>query len=154
MKKLIAILTLTLGVLTANAHQRITPLIDINQKSYDDVVKLIQMIERISYIEKIEGKKLSPEKVTTDYGEFLLERVHNAIKITPVEFTSVLEKCLTRNHQHYNIDEVRTELLIQNANLFEYISQLLSGNARIKNMVIEIDKRTGGSYIRVSYFNL
>lgn len=155
MKRLIVIIAMLLSAIAANAQQRITPMIDIDRTTYDEVFELITIIERASFIEKMEGIRLDADLLTTSGGEIMLRREGNSIRIIPVEFTKMLDEHISNpNRRWHDIDSIRTELIIQNAEMFEYISRRLSANRRIKNMYIKMDPRTGGAYIRIDYHNL
>lgn len=154
MKRLILILAL-LSAIAANAQQRILPMVDINQGTYEAALEIITMMERVSFIEKMEGIKLDADQVTTSGGEILVMKETNSIKIIHVEFTRLLHEHITDvSRRWYPIESIRTELIIQNAEMFNYISRRLSANRRIKNMYIKMDPQTGGAYIRIDYHNL
>lgn len=154
MKRLIVFFAL-LSAIAANAQQRILPMVDVNQETYEEVLELITMMERASYIERMEGVKLDANRVTTYGGEILLMKETNSIKIIHVEFTRLLQDHITDvSRRWYHIENIRTELIIQNAEMFNYISRRLSANRRIKNMYIKMDPQTGGAYIRIDYHNL
>lgn len=154
MKRLIVFFAL-LSAIAANAQQRILPMVDVNQETYEEVLELITMMERASYIERMEGVKLDTNRVTTYGGEILLMKETNSIKIIHVEFTRLLQDHITDvSRRWYPIESIRTELILQNAEMFNYISRKLSANRRIKNMYIKMDPQTGGAYIRIDYHNL
>ena len=154
LKRLIVFFSL-LSAIAANAQQRITPMIDIDRSTYDEAFELITIMERASYIEKMEGIRLDADLLTTSGGEIMLRREGNSIRIIPVEFTKMLDEHIANpNRRWYDIDSIRTELIIQNAKLFEFMNEMLSGNRNIKKMCIKMDPRTGGSYIRVDYYRL
>lgn len=154
MKRFIVIFAL-LSAIATNAQQRIAPMVDINYGTYEEVLELITMMERSSYIERMEGVKLDADRMTTYGGEILLIKETNSIKIIHVEFTRLLNEHLTDvSRRWYPIESIRTELIIQNAEMFDYISRRLSANRRIKNMYIKMDPQTGGAYIRIDYHNL
>lgn len=154
MKRLIVILAL-LTAIAANAQQRIVPMVDVNYGTYEEVLELITMMEHASYIEKMEGVRLDADRATTYGGEILVMKETNSIKIIHVEFTRLLHDHITDvSRRWYSIENIRTELIIQNAEMFDYISRRLSANRRIKNMYIKMDPQTGGAYIRIDYHNL
>lgn len=154
MKRLILILAL-LSAIAANAQQRILPMININQETYEAALEIITMMERTSFIERMEGVKLGADRVTTSGGEILVMKETNSIKIIHVEFTRMLHEHITDvSRRWYPIENIRTELIIQNAEMFNYISRRLSANRRIKNMYIKMDPQTGGAHIRIDYHNL
>lgn len=154
MKRLIVILAL-LTAIAANAQQRITPMIDIDRITYNETFELITIMEQAAFIEKIEGIRLDADLLTTSGGEIMLRREGNSIIIIHVEFTKMLDEHVANpNRIWYDIDSIRTELIIQNAKLFEFMSESLSGNRNIKKICIKMDPRTGGAYIRVDYYRL
>lgn len=154
MKRFIVIFAL-LSAIAANAQQRIIPMMDINQETYEEVLEIITMMERASYIERMEGVRLDADRMTTYGGEILVMKETNSIKIIHVEFTRLLHDHITDvSRRWYSIENIRTELIIQNAEMFDYISRRLSANRRIKNMYIKMDPQTGGAYIRIDYHNL
>lgn len=154
MKRLIIILAL-LSAIAANAQQRIIPWLDIDRTTYDEAFELITIMERASFIEKMEGIRMDADLVTTSGGEIMLRREGNSIRIIPVEFTKMLDEHIANpNRRWYDIDSIRTELIIQNAEMFDYISRRLSGNRNIKKICIKMDPRNGGAYIRVDYYRL
>lgn len=154
MKRLIVILAM-LSAIAANAQQRIIPMVNVNYDTYEEVLELITMMERASYIERMEGVRLDADRMTTYGGEVLMIKETNSIKIIHVEFTRLLHEHITDvSRRWYPIESIRTELIIQNAEMFNYISRRLSANRRIKNMYIKMDPQTGGAYIRIDYHNL
>lgn len=154
MKRLIVFFAL-LTAIAANAQQRIVPMVDVNYGTYEEVLELITMMEHASYIEKMEGVRLDADRATTYGGEILVMKETNSIKIIHVEFTRLLHDHITDvSRRWYSIENIRTELIIQNAEMFDYISRRLSANRRIKNMYIKMDPQTGGAYIRIDYHNL
>lgn len=154
MKNIILILSL-LTAIAVNAQQRILPMVNINQGTYEAALEIITMMERASFIEKMEGIKLDADLASTAGGEILLRREGKSIRIIHVEFTKMLDEHIANpNRRWHDIDDIRTELIIQNAKLFEFMSERLSDNRNIKKMYIKMDSRTGGSYIRVEYYNL
>ena len=155
MKRLIVILAMMLAAIAADAQQRILPMVDINQGTYEDALEIITLMERASFIERMEGVRLDADRATTSGGEILLMKETNSIKIIHVEFTRMLHEHITNvSRRWYPIESIRTELIIQNAAMFSYISRRLSANRRIKNMYIKMDPQTGGAYIRIEYYNL
>jgi len=155
MKRFITILILTLTAFVSSAQHRIVPLLDINHKTYEEAIELLNMMERSAFIEKMEGIKMDFNLATTSGGEIILQKDGNSINIMHGEFTKMIEESIANPHRRwYDIDSIRTELIIQNVEMFEYISMVLSGNRHIKNMYIKTDPRTGVSYIRVNYYKL
>lgn len=155
MKRLIVILAVLLSAIAANAQQRITPMIDIDRMTYNEAFELITIMERASFIEKMEGIRLDADLLTTSGGEIMLRREGNSIRIITVEFTKMLDEHIANpNRRWYDIDSIRTELIIQNAELFEFMNEVLSGNRNIKKICIKMDPRNGGAYIRVDYYRL
>lgn len=154
MKNIILILSL-LAAIAANAQQRIVPMVNINQETYEAALEIITMMERASFIEKMEGIRLDADLATTPGGEILLRREGNSIRIIHAEFTKMLDEHIANpNRRWHDIDSIRTELVIQNAKLFEFLSEMLSGNRNIKKIYIKMDPRTGGTHIRVDYYRL
>lgn len=155
MKRLIAILAMLLSAIAVNAQQRILPMVEINQRSYEEALEIITLMERASFIEMMEGVNLDADQMTTSRGEITLRREGNSIKIIHAEFTKMLDDHIANpNRRWHDIDSIRTELILQNAKLFEYMSEVLSGNRNIKKICIKMEPRTGGAYIRVDYYRL
>lgn len=155
MKRLIAILTLMMVPFLVSAQIRIRPMWEVNQSVYDEAIKLITMMERSSFIERMEGVKLDTNKLSTSYGEILLEKEGNSIKVMHGEFTAMIEKHLVDpRYRSADTDSIRTELIIQNARFFEYLFMKMEGNSRVKNMYIQVDPRTGAAFIRINYHRL
>ena len=154
MKNIILVLAL-LSAIAANAQQRILPMMDINRGTYEAALEIITMMEQASFIENMEGIRLDADRETTPGGEIMLRREGNSIRIINVEFTKMLDEHIANpNRRWHDIDSIRTELIIQNAKLFEFLSERLSGNRNVKKMYIKMDPRTGGAYIRVDYYRL
>ena len=155
MKRFILILILALTAITTSAQHRIDPVLHINEKTYEEVLNLMNMMERAVQIERIEKIKLDANFLTTFAGEFILSRDVNSINIAHGEFTKMLNYHIENpNRRWHDINTIRTELLIQHSKLFEYLSTELQGNHRIKNMYIIVDPKSGASYIRVNYHKL
>ena len=154
MKRLIAILIFVMVPFLVNA-QRVLPMMDVDSKTCDEAIKLLQVMERASLIENMEGMRLKTDMITTSGGEIALRREGNSIKIIHTEFTSLIEKHLTNpRYRLVDVESIRTELVIQNAKLYEYIYERIYRKSKMKNMIIEIDPRTGISFIRVNYHHL
>lgn len=155
MKRLITTLALTLMVFVANAQFRITPMININMGIYNEVLEIITIMERVSFIEKMEGNTFnaSTDKMTTSGGEVMVQKCVDYIKVYPTEFTKMINDYYTRpDRRWYPIESIRNELMIQNVDMFEYINKYLSSNRRIKNIYIKYDSSNGGiTYIRIDY---
>ncbi len=155
MKRYILILILALTAFVSSAQHRIVPVMEVNTSTYEEVIDLINMMERVSVVERLEGIKLDSNHLTTHLGEFMLVRDVNSINITHTEFTKMLNDHIAHpNRRWYDLKAISTELLIQNVKLFEYMSERLSGNHHIKNMHIEVDPKSGASYIRINYHRL
>ena len=155
MKRFILILTLSLTAFMSSAQHRIVPVMEVNNRTYEEVIDLLNMMERAVQIERIEKIKLDANHMTTYGGEFLLIRDVHSINIFHTEFSNMLNKHLADpNRSWYDPKAIRTELLIQNVKLFEYMSERLSGNHHIKSMHIEVEPKSGASYIRVNYHRL
>ena len=155
MKRFILILALALTAFMSSAQHRIVPVMEVNNRTYEDIIDLLNMMERVSVVEKLEGIKLDANHLTTRLGEFMLVRDVNSINITHTEFTKMLNDHIAHpNRRWYDIKAIRTELLIQNVKLFEYMSERLSGNRHIKSMHIEVEPKSGASYIRINCHRL
>lgn len=154
MKKLFVILALMLTAIAANSQQRITPMMDITRSTYDEAVELVLVMVRTSHIEKYEGIKLDNDYLTTYYGEISLRREgYSSIKIEISEFNKILNEHISYpSRRKYSLNQIQTELILQTADLYEYMSQKLVRNQGIKNMYIKIDSRTGGAYILVDFY--
>lgn len=156
MKKLFFILAFMLSAIATDAQQRIIPMIDITNDTYDEAIELLQIMDRTAYIEKLEGIELDNEYLTTSYGEIALQQDgKKSIRITIVEFTKMLSEHNSHtNKRFYNIDKIQTELILKTSDMYEYMSRQLVRNQRIKNMYIKIDKKTGGAYIQVDFYKM
>lgn len=155
MRRFILILTLALTAFVSSAQHRIVPVLEINNRTYEEVIYLINMMERASVVEKLEGIKLDANHLTTRLGEFMLVRDVNSINITHTEFTKMLNDHIAHpNRRWYDLKAISTELLIQNVKLFEYLSTHLQGNHHIKSMHIEVEPKSGASYIRINFYKL
>jgi hypothetical protein len=154
MKKLFVILMFMLIAIAADAQQRITPMIDITRSTYDEAIELVMVMVRTSHIERYEGIKLDNDYLTTYYGEITLRREgHSSIRIEISEFTKILNEHISYpSRRKYSLNQIQTELILQTADLYEYMSQKLVRNQGIKNMCIKIDSRTGGAYILVDFY--
>lgn len=155
MKRLLTILSIMIVVLSANAHQRICPMCVCDKNTYAEVIKIIDIMEKTSFIEQMEGIRYNNGVISTYGGEFILQKESNSIMIMHDEFTEMLNDYLMNPHRrHYDINTIRTELCIQNVKLFEYISDRLYGNRNIKNIYINTITRTGATYIQIDYYRL
>ena len=153
MKKLFVILMFMLTAIAANSQQRITPVMEITHSTYEEAVKLVLVMVRTSHIERYEGIKLDNDYLTTYYGEISLRRDGHSIRIDIAEFTKILNEHISYpNRRKYLLTQIQTELILQTADLYEYMSHHLVNNRRIKNMYIKIDSRTGGAYILVDLY--
>lgn len=153
MKKLFVILTFMLTAIAANAQQRITPVMDITHSTYEEAINILLVMERTSRIERYEGIKLDNDYLTTSYGEISLRRDGNSIRIDIAEFTKILNEHISYpSRRKYLLNQIQTELILQTADLYEYMSHHLVNNRRIKNMYIKIDSKTGGAYISVDFY--
>ena len=157
MKRLLTILSLVLVVLTANA-QKFIPQRGCSEKTYAEVIELLDKIEKTSLIEKMEGIQLDNEMMTTYWGEVLLRKEGNSIIISIREYTAVLEDLLSNpRNTRYEINHIRTELCIQTVKMYEYIYKKLyfeNWCRGIKNVYIKTNQRTGGTYIQIEYKHL
>ena len=154
MKKLFVILMFMLTAFAANAQQRITPMVDITHDVYDEAIDLVLIMSRTSHIERCDGIRLDNDYFTTYYGEISLRREgHSSIKIEITEFTKLLDEHVSYpSRRKYGLTQIQTELILQTADLYEYMSRRLVREQGIKNMCIKIDNRTGGAYIRVDLY--
>ena len=155
MKRFITILVFASLAFLANAQHRIQPVLEVTEKTYEEVLNLMNMMEKVTAIERFEGIKLDANHTTTCRGEFLLIRDVHSINIFHSEFSNMLNKHLADpNRSWYDPNAIRTELHLQHAKLFEYLSRELQGNHRIKSMYIIVEPKSGASYIRVNYHRL
>jgi hypothetical protein len=155
MKKLFLILAFMLSAIATDAQQRIIPMMDITNDTYDEAIELLQLMDRTAYIEKLEGIDLDNEYLTTSYGEISLRQDgKKSIRITIVEFTKMLSEHSHTNKRFYGIDKIKTELILQTSDMYEYMSRQLVRNPRVKNMYIKIDQKTGGAYIQVDFYKM
>lgn len=155
MKRFITILVFASLAFLANAQHRIVPVTEVCRGTYEEVIGLISLMERIYAIERMEGIKLDANYMNTHAGEFMLMRDVNSINIAHKEFTVMLNDHIDHpNRRYYDTKSIATELLIQNVKLFEYLSEHLQKNNRIKTMHIEVEPKSGASYIRITYYKL
>lgn len=155
MKRFITILTLALIAITSSAQMRMRPVHEVDYRTYQEVVDIIFLMERTSAVERMEKIKLDDDLISTSEGEFMLQKDENSIKIMHQELMEALYDHVTNTRRRwYTIENIRTELILQNAKLYEYMLEELEGNRRIKNMYIKTDLRTGGTYIRVDFYKL
>ena len=155
MKRFILILTLALTAITSNAQMRMRPVHEVDRRTYQEVVDIIFLMERTSAVERMENIKLDDDMISTSGGEFMLQKDENSIKITHQYLMEALDDHVTNTRRRwYSIENIRTELILQNAKLYEYMLEELEGNRRIKNMYIKTDLRTGGTYIRIDFYKL
>ena len=154
MKKLFVILMFMLTAFAANAQQRITPMVDITHDVYDEAIDLVLIMTRTSHIERCDGIRLDNDYFTTYYGEISLRREgYSSIKIEITEFTKLLDEHVSYpSRRKYGLTQIQTELILQTADLYEYMSRRLVREQDIKNMCIKVDNRTGGAYIRVDLY--
>ena len=155
MKRFILILTLALTAITSNAQMRMRPVHEVDRRTYQEVVDIIFLIEQTSAVERMENIKLDNDMISTSVGEFMLQKDENSINIMHQELMKALYDHVTNTMRRwYSIENIRTELILQNAKLYEYMLEKLDGNRRIKNMYIKTDLRTGGTYIRIDFYKL
>jgi len=155
MKRFILILTLALTAFVSSAQHRIVPVLEVNNKTYEEVEDLIFLMQRTAVIERMEGIKLDANQMTTCCGEFMLVRDVNSINIAHGEFTRMLNDHIVHPiHRWHDPKAISTELLIQNVKLFEYLSTNLQGNHHIKSMHIEVEPKSRASYIRIDFYKL
>lgn len=155
MKRFILILTLALTAFVSSAQNRIVPVLEVNTRTYEEVEDLIFLMQRTAVIERMERIKLDANQMTTSGGEFMMVRDVNSINIAHVEFTRMLHDHIAHpSRRWHDLKAISTELLIQNVKLFEYLSTDLQGNPHIKSMHIEVDPKSGASYIRINFYKL
>jgi hypothetical protein len=154
MKKLFIILAFMLTAFAADAQQRITPMMDITHDVYDEAIDLVLVMTRTSHIERCDGIRLDNDFFTTYYGEISLRREgDSSIRIEIVEFTKMLNEHVSYpSRRKYLLNQIQTELILQTADLYEYMSRRLVREQGVKNMCIKVDNRTGGAYIRVDLY--
>lgn len=115
----------------------------------------MSVMERSAFIERMENVDLNADRFTTSGGEILLVKDRNAIKVIHVEFTNMIQDAIRNASQRFHpIEDLRTELIVQNSRMFEYIYERLYSNRNVKNIYIKIEPHSGISYIRVEYHNL
>ena len=158
MKKILTTMVLIAMVLSANAQQQYILQRGCNEKTYAEVIELIDKIEKISVIEKMEGIDLNNEMLSTYGGEIILRKEGNSIIITLQEYNAVLENLISNPHnKRYDINSIRTDLHINTVKLFEYLHKKMyfeHWSRMIKNMYIKTNQRTGAAYIQIEYKNL
>ena len=158
MRKNITTLALIAMVLSANAQQQYILKRGCNEKTYAEVIELIDKMEKISVIEKMEGIDLNNEMLSTYGGEIILRKEGNSIIITLQEYNAVLENLIANPHdKRYDINSIRTDLHIHTVKLFEYLHKKMyfeQWSRMIKNMYIKTNQRTGAAYIKIEYKNL
>ena len=129
MKRFITILVFASLVFLVNAQHRIVPVLEISNRTYQEVEDLIFLMQHTAVIERMEGIKLDANQITTCGGEFMLVRDVNSINIAHWEFNRMLNYHIAHPiHRWYDMKAISTELLIQNVKLFEYLSTDLQGN--------------------------
>lgn len=153
MKRVYLILMFGLLAFTANAQQRINPMLDITPKTYEEAIELLMVMDRTMLIERLEGIRLKNDHLTTHYGEIDLRRNSgNSVRISIAEFTDMLNDHISYpSRRIYEISSIQTELILQTTDLYKYMSKRLMRNNRIRSMRISIDERTGGAYIEVIF---
>jgi hypothetical protein len=146
-------------VLSANAqchcHQQ-QMRYSCNQNIYDEVIKLVRVIESTSCIECMEGIKLNNDVMETYGGEIILKKERNLILITHKELKTMIEYRLMNPHRRFvnDINSIRTELYMYNVELLKYINKKLYYNRNIKNIYIVTDQIPGASYVCIEYYHL
>lgn len=159
MKKLLTTMVLIAMVLSANAqchcHQQQVGY-SCNQNIYDEVIKLVRVMESTSCIEYMEGIKLNNDVMETYGGEIILKKERNLILITHKELKTMIEYRLMNPHRRFinDINSIRTELYMRNIELLKYINKKLCHNRNIKNIYIITDNIPGASYVCIEYYNL
>ena len=91
---------------------------------------------------------------TTRYGEFIVQREGSkSIKISNGEFSSLLnDHVYYPSKRIYNITTVQTELILQTSDLYKNLISRLARDKRIREICILTDQRTGGAYVRITFF--
>ena len=160
MKKILTTMVLIAMVLSANAHHQTYhndyTCCTCNQNMYEEVIKLISVMEKTSCIECMEGVKLNNDVMETYGGEIVLKKEGNSIFITHKELKTMIEYRFMNPHRRYcyDINSMRTELYIHNVGLLEYIRKKLCRNKNIKNIYIYTDQIPGASYVCIEYYHL
>lgn len=151
MKRLL-ILTLVVMAFTLKAQPRIHQMLEIDQRTYEEAIELLMVMDRTMRIEMLEGIRLKNEIFTTQYGEITLRKDgHNSIRIEMTEITNILNDHISYpSRRIYDIRSIQTETIIQTVYLYEYMSVRLERNHRVKSVQIKIDQRTGGAYVSVN----
>ena len=136
------------------AQPRIHQMLEIDQRTYEEAIELLMVMDRTMRIEMIEGIRLKNEVFTTQYGEITLrkdENNYNHIRIEPTEITNILNDHISfPSRRTYSIQSLQTESIIQTVYLYEYMSKRLARNHRVRSVQINIDQRTGGAYVDVN----
>jgi hypothetical protein len=159
MKRFLTTMVLIAMVLSANAqchcHQQ-QMRYSCNQNIYDEVIKLVRVIESTSCIECMEGIKLNNDVMETYGGEIILKKERNLILITHKELKTMIEYRLMNPHRRFvnDINSIRTELYMYNVELLKYINKKLYYNRNIKNIYIVTDQIPGASYVCIEYYHL
>lgn len=157
MRKNITIMVLIAMVLSANAqcHCR-QQQVGYSLNTYDEVIKLVRVMESTSCIEYMEGIKLNNDVMETHGGEIILKKERNLILITHKELKTMIEYRLMNPHRRFvnDINSIRTELYMHNIELLKYINKKLCRNRNIKNIYIITDQIPGASYVCIEYYHL
>ena len=157
MKRVFTTIVLVLMVLSANAqchcHQQ---QVGYSLNTYDEVIKLVRVMESTSCIEYMEGIKLNNDVMETHGGEIILKKERNRILITHKELKTMIEYRLINPHRRFvnDINSIRTELYMHNIELLKYINKKLCRNRNIKNIYIITDQIPGASYVCIEYYHL
>ena len=157
MKRFLTTMVLIAMVLSANAqchcHQQ---QVGYSLNTYDEVLKLVRVMESTSCIECVEGIKLNNDVMETHGGEIILKKERNLILITHKELKTMIEYRLMNPHRqfHSDINTIRTELYMHNIELLKYINKKLCRNRNIKNIYIITDQIPGASYVCIEYYHL
>ena len=157
MKKILTTLALIAMVLSANAQCNCQKQqVGYSLNTYDEVIKLVRVMERTSCIECIEGIKLNNDVMETYGGEIILKKERNRILITHKELKTMIEYRLMNPHRRFvnDINSIRTELYMHNIELLKYINKKLCRNRNIKNIYIITDQIPGASYVCIEYYHL
>lgn len=156
MKKFFILLILAvLSLTSADAQMRIKPMVSITNRSYDEAIELTLMMYSNIQLEMYEGIYMDRNAYfTTRYGEFIVQREGSkSIKISNGEFSSLLnDHVYYPSKRIYNITTVQTELILQTSELYKNLISRLARDKRIREICILTDQRTGGAYVRITFY--
>ena len=148
---ILAVLSLT----SADAQMRIKPMVSITNRSYDEAIELTLMMYSNIQLEMYDGIYMDRNAYfTTRYGEFIVQREGSkSIKISNGEFSALLnDHVYYPSKRIYSINTVQTELILQTSELYKNLSNRLARDKRIREICILTDQRTGGAYVRITFY--